>query len=41
MSGLGFAERAMVAAVKVPEGDFRPWVEIEAWATGIARTLQV
>lgn len=36
---LGIAERAMVAAVKAPEGDYRPWDEIEAWATGIAETL--
>ena len=36
---LGLAERAMVAAVKAPEGDFRPWDEIEAWAAEIAKAL--
>jgi menaquinone-dependent protoporphyrinogen oxidase len=24
----------------LPEGDFRDWPEIEAWAAGIARDLQ-
>ena len=37
---LGFAERAMVAAVRAPAGDFRPWDEIQVWALGIARALQ-
>ena len=36
---LGIAERAMVAAVKAPEGDFRPWDEIDAWADRIAAAL--
>jgi menaquinone-dependent protoporphyrinogen oxidase len=36
---LGFAEKAMVAAVRVDEGDYRPWAEIEAWARGIAAEL--
>lgn len=36
---LGFAERMMVKAVKAPEGDFRDWDEIGAWADGIAREL--
>jgi menaquinone-dependent protoporphyrinogen oxidase len=36
---LGFAERAVVGAVRIPEGDFRPWEEIEAWARGIAAAL--
>lgn len=36
---LGFAEKAIVAAVRAPEGDFRPWAEIEAWAAQIAREL--
>jgi menaquinone-dependent protoporphyrinogen oxidase len=36
---LGFAERAVVAAVRIPEGDFRPWGEIEGWAHGIAAAL--
>jgi menaquinone-dependent protoporphyrinogen oxidase len=38
-SELGFAERAMVAAVRSPEGDFRDWDEIAAWATSIAHEL--
>lgn len=36
---LGITERAMVAAVKAPEGDFRPWDEIEAWAARIAEAV--
>jgi menaquinone-dependent protoporphyrinogen oxidase len=38
---LGFGERAMMAAVRAPEGDFRPWGEIETWARGIAAELRV
>ena len=37
---LGIAERAMVAAVRVPEGDYRPWAAIEAWAREIAAVLE-
>ena len=37
---LGFGERAIVAAVRAPDGDFRPWAEIEAWAREIAAALQ-
>lgn len=36
---LSFPERAIVAALKVPEGDFRDWAEIEAWANEIADSL--
>lgn len=36
---LSFPERAIVAALKVPEGDFREWAEIEAWANEIADAL--
>lgn len=36
---LGIAERAMVAAVHVPEGDYRPWQAIEDWAREIAAAL--
>ena len=39
-SDLGLAERAMMAAVRAPEGDFRPWDEIDAWALEIARDLE-
>lgn len=37
---LGFAEKAMVAAVRAEEGDFRPWAEIEGWAREIAASLE-
>jgi menaquinone-dependent protoporphyrinogen oxidase len=33
---LGFCERRVVKAVKAPEGDFRDWDEIRAWAAVIA-----
>jgi menaquinone-dependent protoporphyrinogen oxidase len=36
---LSFTERMMVRAVHAPEGDFRNWQAIEAWAESIARTL--
>jgi menaquinone-dependent protoporphyrinogen oxidase len=36
---LGITERAMVAAVRAPEGDFRPWAEIDAWAEEIVTAL--
>ncbi len=38
-SKLGFAERAIVAALRAPVGDFRDWDEITAWAGGIASAL--
>lgn len=38
---LGIAERAMVTAVRAPEGDFRPWDEIDAWAGAIVAELAV
>jgi menaquinone-dependent protoporphyrinogen oxidase len=37
---LGFAERAILAVVKAPLGDFRPWDSVAEWAAQIARTLQ-
>ncbi len=37
---LSFAERMMVKAVRAPEGDFRDWEAIEAWAASIARDLR-
>jgi menaquinone-dependent protoporphyrinogen oxidase len=41
---IGFAERFMrlmpAAKGAIPEGDFRDWAEIEAWAAEIARELQ-
>src|SRR6266705_705950 len=36
-SRLSFAERVMVKAVRAPEGDFRDWQAIDAWAASIAR----
>jgi len=36
---LSFAERMMVKAVRAPEGDFRDWQAVEAWAASIVRDL--
>jgi menaquinone-dependent protoporphyrinogen oxidase len=36
---LGFGERMIMKAVKAPEGDFRDWDEIQAWAVAIAGEL--
>ena len=36
---LGFGERMMVKAVKAPQGDFRDWDAIAAWADEIASDL--
>lgn len=36
---LGFAERAVVRALRAPVGDFRDWDAITAWAGEIARSL--
>jgi menaquinone-dependent protoporphyrinogen oxidase len=33
---LSFPERAIVSALRVPEGDFRDWTEIHQWAADIA-----
>lgn len=38
---LGLAERAIVRVVRAPDGDFRPWDEIAAWARSIADALEV
>jgi menaquinone-dependent protoporphyrinogen oxidase len=41
---IGLAERLMslmlAATDAIPDGDFRDWSEIEAWASGIARDLR-
>jgi hypothetical protein len=37
-SRLGFAER--IIAKRLPEGDWRDWPAIEAWAVGIAQKLR-
>jgi menaquinone-dependent protoporphyrinogen oxidase len=36
---LSFAEKAIVVAVRAPEGDFRDWDEIGDWANSIADSL--
>jgi menaquinone-dependent protoporphyrinogen oxidase len=36
---LGLPEKLVVAALRAPEGEFRPWDEIRAWATEIAASL--
>lgn len=38
-SKLGFAERMIVKAVKAPDGDYRDWDAIAAWADEIAASL--
>ena len=37
---LSFPERAMAAALRVREGDFRRWEEIKDWAARLADDLQ-
>ena len=37
---LAFPERAIVSALRVPEGDFRDWAGISRWAVGIATALR-
>ena len=36
---LGFAERAIVAALRAPEGDFRDWAAVRAWADAITEAV--
>ncbi|MCU0504535.1 MAG: flavodoxin domain-containing protein [Chloroflexi bacterium] len=36
---LGLGEKVITAALRVPEGDFRPWTDVRTWAEGIARDL--
>lgn len=36
---LGFAERAIVTALRAPDGDFRPWNDIDAWGREIGKAL--
>ena len=36
---LSFGERAILVAVRAPEGDYRDWAEIETWADEIAAAL--
>jgi menaquinone-dependent protoporphyrinogen oxidase len=37
---LGLAEKAILAVVRAPEGDYRPWGGIDAWAGEIAAALE-
>lgn len=37
---LGFAEKAIVLALRAPEGDFRDWDAVRAWAASIADRLR-
>ncbi len=39
-SELGFGERVVVAGVRAPYGDYRPWRDITTWAQGIANGLR-
>lgn len=36
---LGFGEKAVVSALRAPDGDVRDWNEIRDWATVIADVL--
>jgi menaquinone-dependent protoporphyrinogen oxidase len=36
---LALPERAMVAALRAPEGDFRPWAAAEEWGESIGAAL--
>jgi menaquinone-dependent protoporphyrinogen oxidase len=36
---LSFPERAIVSALRVPEGDFRNWTEIRQWAADMADAM--
>lgn len=38
---MGFAERAVITALRVPDGDFRLRADVEAWARHIAARLTV
>jgi menaquinone-dependent protoporphyrinogen oxidase len=39
-SELGFAEKVVVAGVRAPYGDFRPWDDVASWARGIGDRLR-
>jgi menaquinone-dependent protoporphyrinogen oxidase len=39
-SELGLAEKVVVAGVRAPYGDFRPWDDVSTWARGIADRLR-
>lgn len=37
---LGFAEKAIVLALRAPEGDFREWEAVRAWTRDVGAALQ-
>jgi menaquinone-dependent protoporphyrinogen oxidase len=37
--GLGLAERAVLSLLRVPDGDFRDWDDIDRWAVAVAAEL--
>jgi menaquinone-dependent protoporphyrinogen oxidase len=37
---LGLGEKVILKAVRAPEGDFRPWDDVRAWAREIAAALK-
>ena len=37
--GLRFTERAVVVALRAPEGDFRDWTAIREWASEVGKVL--
>jgi menaquinone-dependent protoporphyrinogen oxidase len=37
---LSFPEKAIVSALRVPDGDFRDWAGVTSWAAGIAKGLR-
>jgi menaquinone-dependent protoporphyrinogen oxidase len=39
-SRLGLGEKALMSVMHAPDGDFRSWPEVRAWANGIAGALQ-
>lgn len=39
-SELSFRDKLVTKAFRAQPGDYRPWAEIESWATDIAATLQ-
>ena len=36
---LSFPERAIVSALRVPDGDFRDWTEVRQWAASVADAI--
>lgn len=36
---LGLGEKVIASALRTPEGDFRPWTDVRAWAEGVAGAL--